>query len=339
MKLLKIYFYVDLNLLSKHRTPLMGIAALMIILCHANGYGVAVPHAVRSLLTLGNMGVDIFLFLSGIGCFYSLSKGPDTAKWYKKRFVRIFIPYALMQIPFWMYKLVVGDFEFIKELMVFSTIDFWTNHVGAWYVALLVPLYIFTPPIYFLLKDGKNRLLWAITLLLLLVIACNIDISRTSGLTNGILHNLQWAFCRVASFIIGMYIAPFVKRGVKINVLSAVFVSLALYIGVHRLISKDIFMWWCLILPMSIVFAKAIDWLKKNGNFYKFISWMGIVSLESYLANIYLNGSIKDFVYRYGLDGYNIMQGHYFEYSCVIILGMILSYAIHRMSVAVMPSK
>ena len=150
-------FNVNLRLLSEYRTPLMGIAALMIILCHANGYGVAVPHAVRSLLTLGNMGVDIFLFLSGIGCFYSLSKEPDTAKKKKKRFVRIFIPYALMQIPFWMYKLVVGDFEFIKELMVFSTIDFWTNHVGAWYVALLVPLYIFTPPPYtFCSKTGKT---------------------------------------------------------------------------------------------------------------------------------------------------------------------------------------
>ena len=90
-------FNVNLRLLSEYRTPLMGIAALMIILCHANGYGVAVPHAVRSLLTLGNMGVDIFLFLSGIGCFYSLSKEPDTAKWYKKRFVRIFIPYALFR--------------------------------------------------------------------------------------------------------------------------------------------------------------------------------------------------------------------------------------------------
>ena len=54
-------FNVNLRLLSEYRTPLMGIAALMIILCHANGYGVAVPHAVRSLLTLGNMGVDIIL--------------------------------------------------------------------------------------------------------------------------------------------------------------------------------------------------------------------------------------------------------------------------------------
>lgn len=83
----------DLNLISKYRTPLMGIAALMIILCHAPQYGVAMPNSISSVMLRGGLGVDIFLYLSGVGCWYSLSKGVTLKKWYCKRFIRIFIPY------------------------------------------------------------------------------------------------------------------------------------------------------------------------------------------------------------------------------------------------------
>ena len=61
----------NLGLLSKYRTTLMGIAAIFIILCHIPQYGVEVHHTLRSILIYGNIGVDIFLFLSGLGCYYS----------------------------------------------------------------------------------------------------------------------------------------------------------------------------------------------------------------------------------------------------------------------------
>lgn len=135
----------DLNLLSKYRTQLMGVATIMVILCHAPNYGVEMSGSSRKILGFGGIGGDIFLLLSGIGCYYSLSKGFTIKEWYKKRFVRIFVPYTLMQIPFRGYRLFVGNFEFKKEVLIFFTIDFWTQHVGAWYVALLLPLYILTP--------------------------------------------------------------------------------------------------------------------------------------------------------------------------------------------------
>ena len=137
---------VDLNLLSKYRTPLMGLAALMVIFCHAPYYGVVMPRVVHEVLGRGNLGVDIFLFLSGMGCWYSLFKGVSLKQWYYRRFVRIFIPYLLMQIPLWIWKLCNGEFSLSNEVLVFSTAGFWLNHVGAWYVALLVPLYLLTPP-------------------------------------------------------------------------------------------------------------------------------------------------------------------------------------------------
>ena len=135
----------DLSLISKHRTPLMGIAALMIIVCHMLGYDVVRPAIVDKILWRGNYGMDIFLFLSGIGCWYSLSKSCSLNIWYRKRFVRIFVPYLLIQIPFWAWRMAIGTFHLPHELLVFSTLDFWLHHKGAWYVALLLPLYLITP--------------------------------------------------------------------------------------------------------------------------------------------------------------------------------------------------
>ena len=62
---------IEWNDLSRYRGELMGIAMLFIILFH-----VYLPrqHAFFGLHRLGNVGVDMFFFLSGIGLWYSWSK-------------------------------------------------------------------------------------------------------------------------------------------------------------------------------------------------------------------------------------------------------------------------
>ncbi len=72
----------NLNLLTKYRLELMGISAILIILCHSVVEGVKMPLILSYLLSLGNAGVDIFLFLSGMNMYFSLKK-----KW--KKFNRL----------------------------------------------------------------------------------------------------------------------------------------------------------------------------------------------------------------------------------------------------------
>ena len=226
----------DLNLISKYRTPIMGIAALMIIFCHAPQYGVAMPSSISSVMLRGGLGVDIFLYLSGVGCWYSLSKGVTLKKWYFKRFIRIFIPYFFMQFPFWALKIFNDSFFIVDELMVFSTINFWLYHVGAWYVALLVPLYILTPFIYKILESG-NRVFIASLMVIIIITVCMLKIDMFVGIVHETLHNLQWAFGRVPSFIIGMAMAPLIKKGVKFNIFTLIITPLLLYVVIHLFIS------------------------------------------------------------------------------------------------------
>lgn len=323
-------FQFNLNSLSKYRTPLMGIAAIMIIVCHTAQYGVVMPVFLRKLVIYGNLGVDIFLFLSGIGCYYSLNKNTDLKEWYKKRFYRIFIPYLIIQIPFWIYYYINGTFDFLNELFIFTTIPFWTQHVGAWYVALLIPLYIITPFIHSLLNK-KHKIIATIIIIGTITLFCNIDINNICNETTG---NIQWAFSRIPSFIIGMLIAPLIKREYKVSIktiLLFTFLSVLLYISVHHFISDDIFMWWCLTLPITIFLSILTNIIqKKLSSIYKFISWMGIVSLESYLANIYLCKLFKEFYYD--LEPKYLFNGHYIEYLFIIFFGIFISYAINKIS-------
>lgn len=64
---------------------------------------------------------------------------------------------------------------------------------------------------------------------------------------------------------------------------------------------------------------------------YSFFSWMGLISLESYLANIYLCDTIKDMLSQFK-DTNILLTGGYFEYSMVIVLGLLLSYIMNKMS-------
>ena len=72
--------------LSRYRGVLMGIAIIMIVLFH-----VALPRssAFFGLKRMGNMGVDIFFFLSGIGLWFAWTKRPELLHFYRRRLLRI----------------------------------------------------------------------------------------------------------------------------------------------------------------------------------------------------------------------------------------------------------
>lgn len=319
----------NLKYISEYRTQMMGIAALMVVFCHAPVFGVSLPTVVAKIIALSGLGVDVFLFLSGVGCYYSLSKlaSRSVGSWYKRRLVRILIPYALMQIPFWIYEWYVGKFNLLDSLYTFSTIKFWEVHMGAWYVALLLPLYIITPPIYRLLqKSGHRRLGVAALLMLLVILICYMDHEQFRE--DSVIDNLRWAFQRVTNFILGMAIAPYVKQEKRVNLLPVLGACVMAFFLVHRLVSKDLFMDWCKVPYLIAFFVLILRHINKEGVVHRFIYWMGIVSLESYLANIYLCGAVSDYAKRVGWND----TGGYMGYLLVIVLGVFVSWGINELA-------
>lgn len=70
----RLMFKYNVKQISKFRTPLMGIATILIFIVHAPDNGVVMPNALKTICALGSLGVDLFLLLSGFGLWYSLNR-------------------------------------------------------------------------------------------------------------------------------------------------------------------------------------------------------------------------------------------------------------------------
>lgn len=320
---------INFFLLSKYRTQLMGVAALMIIFCHAPNYGVDIRSVPIRLFWFGNIGVDIFLFLSGMGCWFSLTKSQCYFLWLKRRFVRIFIPYTIVLLILRVLSLLVDHVSWGEWLLYFSTLRFWTHHDGMWYVALLVLLYPLAPLFYRIFEFSRNRTVTAITLIALILVITHIPAGNNVDLTNSIILNLQGAFKRAVSFIIGMYLAPYIKNGIKVNSWLVIGLS-ALGCILFHILMKGVFYSWLYVLPILIIMCMLFEKLPQESKTNIFLLWIGAASLESYLANVGLCVLMHHLPASW-MDS-TIFFGHYLDYTFVIIAGLGLTYITHGIS-------
>ena len=86
---------IELANISRYRGELMGAAMLFIILFH-----VALPreNAFFGLRRMGNVGVDMFLFLSGIGLWFSWMKNPSAKHFFIRRYLRIYPAWLIIAL-------------------------------------------------------------------------------------------------------------------------------------------------------------------------------------------------------------------------------------------------
>lgn len=88
--------YYEFSSISKTRGIIMGIATIWIAFFHSPNLHVEklfkieiLENIIIFIRNLGNVGVDIFLLLSGIGLYYSFSNKNNIKEFYKKRAIRI----------------------------------------------------------------------------------------------------------------------------------------------------------------------------------------------------------------------------------------------------------
>ena len=89
---------IELANISRFRGELMGAAMLFIILFHV---GLPREDAFYGLRRMGNVGVDMFLFLSGIGLWFSWMKNPDTKRFFIRRYLRIYPAWLIIACLFY----------------------------------------------------------------------------------------------------------------------------------------------------------------------------------------------------------------------------------------------
>lgn len=325
---------LKLSDLSAYRTQLMGVATLMIIACHAPASSVVLPSFISSLCGLGNYGVDIFLLLSGLGMYYSLSKHPIKTVWgvrfYKKRLTRILVPYWLVYIPFCAVMILLGKYGVEDSLLCLSTLEYWVFHRGAWFVSLIILLYLLTPFLFYLI-NSKGKWFYVTSIIASIVVVCNwmgaMDDSKGEVFTN-IISALE----RVPCFVLGMIFGKECQIGKSISVLWLILL-VVICGGFIKGFSVSRGLAWMIVPLMMWGILVVLKCLAKAHAVNKAVVFWGNVSLESYLTNITLNNLLLILIPAYISS--SLFYGRWLEYTVVIVLGLVLANLANKASNAI----
>jgi hypothetical protein len=305
---------IDLSLLSKYRTELMGFSAIGILMCHACGNNVAMPSVLWQIFSLGQIGVSIFFLLSGMGMYYSLKKTQcgEVIDWYKSRYIKLLLPYLLMAIPYFLWVDIAQNQSIVNFLLHITTVSFWIQGSGVWFVGAIIPLYLIIPWWHRWLSGIK--LSWVPTLIIFIALIC-IGQWRHMG--------------EVAFFFLGYWLGKPVSERRKIVTLLWVVLPMALYVACRMIPSFD-FVPRSLLLVVPFLFMAAV-FFDKVGHFVKVpFQFLGKISLESYMANVMLPSVFA--LVPWVIYGVNYNAGNRLLYFCVVVFGIFMAFVVHSLA-------
>lgn len=206
------------NLLSEYRSELMGVAAILILIFHSilfceDLYNDAdiIRKALHIVICFLNVGVEIFLLVSGIGLYYAYEKKPKFKDYYTKRLLNVYVIFIIMRVFFNIIIGIVSGFTSVKDFII-DTLGlryvFGIDNTD-WYVPVIMILYLVFPLIYKFIKKIENSKLYTleVSLIVLVYSAVMIAIKNTS-----FYQTYEIGFIRIPIFFIGCCLGKAVKE-------------------------------------------------------------------------------------------------------------------------------
>ena len=323
--------------ITKYRKELFGFSIITILLFHffedVSDFGEGSPFFIASKvynIVFGSVGVDIFVFLSGMGLFFSMAKNSNVPSFYKRRLKRILPTYLIIGGLGWIVlDLVVLKSGVLRFLFDFSTASFWAEgRKLVWYISFILIMY-FVFPLIFKLLDVNSRALSniLISVLTFAVIVFNIALSFLAPEFYG---NTEIALWRTVIFLIGAWFGKTVYKKEKLTYEFYLLVALSIVFAVFTLISKaePNFLWGLFELRLQMVFypfiiiiaAARVLSLCDGKLFNRGLSRLGEISLELYLSHVMIRVIFK----HIGLPTHNILN-----YLIVIALSFAVSIGVN----------
>ena len=284
---------IEFSDISRYRGELMGLAMLFVMLFH-----VAMPksYAMYGLVRCGNVGVDMFLLLSGIGLWYAWSKRPRVIDFYWRRYIRIYPAWLLMAclfyIPNFMETQGSGYSPNMGHLIANIAFNwsFWRiDDLTFWFIPAIMMLYTISP-FYMMLIQRHPMYRWLplISVIWCVMVQWVIPIHQAVG-------HLEIFWSRVPIFLLGINFGSMVKNrhtidGQAVWMLAAIWIltfGTCLYLEQIRHGHFPLFVERMLYIPFTIttimllnrVFRRLPD---KVNMIFRFV---GAVSLEAYLIH------------------------------------------------------
>lgn len=320
------------GMISKYRQEIMGFACVWIMLFHnfcvwPDGLG---WYITKSVIAYGNLGVDIFLLLSGVGLFYSFNNVRTLKRFYLNRYTRLLIPYIIIVVPYWIWRdLYLCKGDFLIDVTQLSFVLHGNSYT--WYIAASAVLYLLFPLIYFY-QNSSNAL--------------GINLSRTMKTIlmclAGFILLLIMYFCfrqfydrceialtRSIVFVVGCHVGKLVKEERKLEdhwiLASGLFCAIYFIFREMCIVSG---LWIRLSgIPYALAACIFLSWLLDK----RWMAWSHIVfrffgerSLELYLTHVLLKSVYS---YYFSLDLFD--KYHFATYGVVIVCSVLLSALLH----------
>ena len=325
---------IALHDLSRFRSELMGIAMLIVMLFHV---GINRHDTFWFCVNrCGNVGVDIFLFLSGIGLWYAWTKGQGArskeqvkgalAPFYKRRFLRIYPAWLLFASLYYIPLYTEGHFtlwETVGNVLIGWRL--WSGTVDEfWFIPMILVFYLVSP-FYMMLITRHPSWRW---MPVVAIVFC-VFMTYFKPLNAAVGH-LEILFSRVPIFLLGINAGTWVKEQRQLEphalwVLLTVFVlSTAVCINFEDGLRGrfPLFMERMVYIPLSVSMMFLLCRLLDHAPRFVLtaLAFVGTVSLELYLVHV-------NFVLKY-LKPYEL--GFWLTVLIMTAISLILAYLAHR---------
>jgi len=318
---------INLEIINDSRGVLLGIATILVTLFHSdllNFYEIINIKFMANFLNFiqktGNLGVDIFLCLSGIGLYFSLSKN-SLKQYYKNRFIRIIPEFVIVTFIF---NLITKSMTTIELLETFFLIAFFVHGVlDIWYIPFIIVLYLIFPIIYKIIKKYD---LSAIFCMLLFAVIFNLLYSIIFPISY---QKIEIALTRLPVFLIGSFLGKTIydkktisNKLIFISFLLQMIISIILYtnLDIPNFSIFARYLYCPLAITIIINSSYLCSFVKNKGKILLTpIKFIGNHSLEIYL--IYIN--VRDIIkinYQYS----TYLELYLISFFITIILSYIL---------------
>ena len=283
---------IQLAGISRYRGELMGTAMLFVILFHVS---LSRDDPFYGLRRCGNVGVDMFLFLSGVGLWFAWTKQPSVRTFYRRRLLRILPTWLLVAGVFYgadylgQRRFSTGIIDLIGDVTV--NWDFWLHdELTFWYVPAIMMLYLFAP-YYMRLITRHPVYRW---LPLLMVVWC-VMVQWVLPIHRAVGH-IEIFWSRVPIFFIGINMGRSVKekRTLEGSALWLLLLAFAMTFGTSVYLVQvshgrfPLFVERMLYIPFTVTGVLLLNYIFRRlpQCVNRFLRLVGALSLEVYLLHV-----------------------------------------------------
>ncbi len=283
---------IDLKDLSRYRGEMMGVATLFVILFHV---WLSPSDPFFGLRRCGNIGVDIFLLVSGIGLWHAWQKNPSVWHFLQRRYRRIYPTWLIVATAYYLPEYIghSGGWRELPLLIGQITVGwgFWAHdELTFWYIPAIILLYALAP-FYLRLIERHTEWRW---LPVLLVCWCA-AVQWVSPIHAAVGH-IEIFWSRAPIFFIGINMGRAVRNGEPLGA-SATLLALITVLSVggmciwleqYRHGHFPLFVERMMYIPLTIAFLLLLGAVLRHTPQWtrRALAFVGALSLEVYLIHL-----------------------------------------------------